>query len=105
MLQKERNFPTDPVDIKSKSGQQFLESLTFHIMKELFEANQHLKNVKMHRVTEINDVDRDAYLEEMVDVLHLYFESLMFAGITLDELVDVYLEKGRTNVERITSGY
>lgn len=105
LLQQRRGFPHMPVDITSKKGQQFLEGITFHMMKELFEAGQHLKNSKAHRVTEITHVDREAYLEEMVDVLHLYFEACLAAGISLDELHEAYMRKGHVNVERINGGY
>jgi len=105
LLQQKRGFPEFPTDITSKSGQQFLEGISFHLMKELFEAGQHLRNAKSHRATEIKEVDRDAYKEELVDVLHLYFELCIAAGISLKELCDAYLQKGEINVNRILSGY
>jgi len=105
LLQQKRGFPEFPTDITSKGGQQFLEGISFHLMKELFEAGQHLRNAKSHRATEIKEVDRDAYKEELVDVLHLYFELCIAAGISLQELCDAYLQKGEVNVNRILSGY
>ena len=105
LLQAKRGFPEFPTDITSKKGQQFLEGIYFHIMKELFEAGQHLKNAKAHRATENKEVDRNAYKEELVDALHLYFELVIASGISLDELVKAYLEKGDVNVERINTGY
>lgn len=105
LLQEKRGFPQFPVDISSKHGQKLLEDISFHMMKELFEAGQHLKNSKSHRITEIKDVDQDAYLEELVDVLHLYFEVCIAAGITPERLKESYLAKGRTNFGRINTGY
>ena len=105
LLQEKRGFPEFPTDLASKKGQQFLKDIRNHLMEELFEAGQHLKNSKSHRVTEIPDVDRDAYKEELVDVLHLYFELVIASGISREELVDAYLKKGRTNDERIRNGY
>ena len=105
LLQEKRGFPAFPVDITSKTGQQFLEGITFHMMKELFEAGQHLKNAKAHRATEIKEVDMAAYTEELVDVLHLFFELVIASGITLDELTEKYFDKGRINHERIANGY
>lgn len=105
LLQEKRGFPQFPVDISSKPGQKLLEDISFHMMKELFEAGQHLKNSKSHRITEIKDVDQDAYLEELVDVLHLYFEVCIAAGITPERLKQSYLAKGKTNFERINGGY
>ena len=105
LLQEKRGFPEFPTDITSKKGQQFLEGIYFHIIKELFEAGQHLKNAKAHRATEIPEVDREAYKEELVDALHLYFELVIASGISLEELVKAYLDKGTVNDERIRSGY
>jgi hypothetical protein len=105
LLQEKRNFPQFPTDLSSKQGQKFLKDIRNHLMEELFEAGQHLKNAKSHRVTEIPEVDREAYKEELVDVLHLFFELVIASGISRKELVDAYLEKGRVNVERIRSGY
>jgi hypothetical protein len=105
LLQKKRGFPDFPTDITSKQGQKFLKDIRNHIMEELFEAGQHLKNAKSHRATELPHVDREEYKEELVDALHLYLELVIASGITLDELFEAYLEKGRTNVERIENGY
>lgn len=105
LLQERRNFPQFPTDITSKKGQQFLKDIRNHLMEELFEAGQHLKNAKSHRATELPEVDREAYKEELVDALHLYFELVIASGVTLDELFDAYMAKGDTNFERIRGGY
>lgn len=75
------------------------------MMEELFEAGQHLKNAKSHRATELPDVDREAYKEELVDALHLYFELVIASGLDVDELFDAYLAKGDINFDRIRNGY
>ena len=105
LLQEKRGFPEFPTDISSKEGQKFLKDITHHMMDELFEAGQHLKNSKSHRATLIPEVDKAAYKEELVDALHLYFELVIASGITLDELVEAYLAKGGVNVARIRGGY
>jgi len=105
LLQERRGFPDFPVDITSKPGQQLLKGITHHVMDELFEAGQHLRNSKQHRQTLVPDVDREAFKEELVDALHLYFELAIAAGIDLDELVVAYMNKGAINVERIRNGY
>lgn len=105
LLQLKRNFPEFPTDITSKTGQKFLKDIRNHMMEELYEAGLHLKNAKSHRATELPEVDRKAYLEELVDALHLYFELVIASGITVDELVEAYMDKGQVNVERILDGY
>jgi len=105
LLQEKRSFPEFPTDITSKSGQKFLKDITHHMMDELFEAGQHLKNAKSHRATLIPEIDREAYKEELVDALHLYFELVIASGITLEELCEAYLKKGVVNEKRINAGY
>ena len=105
LLQQERNFPEFPTDLSSKKGQKFLDDIRHHCQDELHEAAQHLKNSKSHRATEIPEIDREAFLEELVDALHLYFELVIASGISLEELVEAYLQKGRVNVDRIKNGY
>lgn len=105
LLQERRGFPQFPADISSKEGQRFLKDIRNHIMEELYEAGQHLKNAKTHRVTEIPDVDRDAYKEELVDALHLYIELVIASGISLEELYDAYIRKGIVNEQRILGDY
>ena len=105
LLKKKRGFPEFPVDIRSKAGQKFLKSITYECMGELFEANQELKNSKTHRATEISDLDKDAYLEELIDSLHFFFEIVIASGISLDEMYDAYMRKGVKNFDRIENGY
>ena len=105
LLKKKRDFPEFPVDIRSKAGQKFLKSITYECMGELFEANQELKNSKTHRATEISDLDKDAYLEELIDSLHFFFEIVIASGISLDEMYDAYMKKGNKNFDRIENGY
>jgi len=105
LLQAKRGFPEFPTDITSKKGQQFLKDIRNHLMEELFEAGQHLKNAKSHRATELPEVDRDAYVEELVDALHLYLELVIASGVTLEELYEAYMKKGDVNFERIKGGY
>jgi hypothetical protein len=105
LLQEKRGFPEFPVDITSKTGQKFLKSITHECMGELFEANQELKNSKGHRVTEVSHIDRDAYVEELVDSLHFFFEIVIASGVSLEELHGAYLKKGLVNFSRIENGY
>jgi len=105
LLQQERDFPQFPVDLSEKKGQRFLKDITHECMGELFEANQHLKNSKKHRVTEVTEFEREKYIEELCDSLHYFFEICIASGISLDELYTAYMTKGEINVERIKGGY
>jgi len=105
LLQSARGFPHFPVDASKKEGQKLLKSITHECMHELFEANSALKNSKDHRATEISEFDRENYVEELVDALHYFFEIAILSGVSMDELFDSYMKKGRVNFERIERGY
>lgn len=104
LLQEKRGFPSFPVDLTSKTGQKFLKTISYECADELHESRQHLKN-KDHRATHIKDIDREAYVEELVDALHFFFEIVIASGISVDELYDAYIKKGDINVNRINNDY
>jgi len=105
LLQEKRSFTEFPVDITAKSGQKIVKDITHECMHELFEANQHLKNSKDHRATDVKNFDRDAYIEELSDALHYFIEIAILTGVSMDELYEKYMQKGSINVERINNGY
>lgn len=105
LLQQKRGFPDFPTDITTKKGQQFLKDIRNHLLEELFEAGQHLKNAKLHRATELPEVDHEAYVEELCDAQHLLFELFIASGISRDEMYEAYMRKGDVNTQRIADGY
>lgn len=105
LLQEMRGHPSTPFDLSDKKSQQRLRSLAYECMGELFEANILLKNSKSHRATEISEFDRDAYMEELTDVLHYFLGIVICSGISVDELFEKFMKKGSINIERIRSGY
>src|SRR3990167_3553599 len=88
-----------------KQGQQLVRDVSHHCHDELWEASLHLKNAKSHRKTEVREIDREAFKEELIDALHLWIEICIVSGLSLEEVCDAYLEKGRKNRERIAEGY
>jgi hypothetical protein len=105
LLQKMRGHPPVPFDLTDKKSQQALRSLAYECMGELFEANILLKNSKSHRATQIEEFDRESYLEELTDVLHYFLGIVICSGISSDELFQKFMKKGETNFTRIKSGY
>lgn len=105
LLREKRGFPSFPLDLSKKSDQKFIKNITHECMHELFEANQKLSNSKDHRATEVNDLNRDEYVEELIDSLHYFFEIAILSGVSMDELFRAYMQKGRVNRDRIESGY
>jgi hypothetical protein len=59
------SYPEFPVDISKKASQQVCRDLALKGVEEMFEALQHLKNWKPHRVTNVeHELDREEFLEE-----------------------------------------
>ena len=105
LLQKTRKFPDWPIDISAKPGQQLCREIMLSSVEEYFEAMQHLKNWKKHRATEIKDIDRDEFLEELCDMMHYFVELLLVVGISVDDFFNAYIQKGNINKVRIQEGY
>jgi len=105
LLVEKRGFPEFPVNITEKPSQKLLKDISHHLLEELFEANQHLKNAKSHRLTELPEVDLEAFKVELVDVLHLFIEYCIVAGISVDDLYETYMSKGELNTKRILGDY
>ena len=100
------SYPPFPVDISEKASQQVCRDLALKGVEEMFEALQHLKNWKPHRQTEINeDLDREEFLEEVVDALNYFFAMLIVTGFNEEELFKAYLKKDKKIRERLNEGY
>ena len=105
LLRDKREHPDFPLDLSMKKNQQFLKSLSHECMHELFESNMLLKNSKKHRTTEFIEFDRESYKEELSDVLHYLIGILIYSGITAQEMFEMYMKKGKVNIDRINGGY
>jgi len=100
------SYPDFPVDITQKASQQVCRDLALKGVEEMFEALQHLKNWKPHRVTNIEeDLNRDEFLEEIVDAFNYFFAMLIVTGFDEKELFQAYLKKDDKIRKRLLSGY
>lgn len=99
------SYPEFPLDMSKKSSQQVCRDLALKGVEEMFEALQHLKNWKPHRQTEIPEVDKDEFLEEIVDAFNYFFAMLIVTGFNEEDLFDAFLVKHNIIKERLKSGY
>ncbi len=100
------SYPDFPVDISEKASQQVCRDLALKGVEEMFEALQHLKNWKPHRVTNVKqELDREEFLEEVVDALNYFFAMLIVTGFDEKELFEAYLKKDSKIRDRLLSGY
>lgn len=99
-------YPQQPIDLSSKKSQQHFRDLALRGVEEIFEALQHLKNTKPHRVTEINEpVDVDAFKEEMVDAFNFFLTLLILMDVDAKDLYDAFQKKDQIIHDRIRNNY
>ena len=98
--------PEVPIDISTKKGQQHCRDLALRGVEEMFEALQHLKNWKPHRLTDINDeFESEEFLEEIVDAMNYFFALLIVTGFDENDLYSAYLKKDKKIRNRLVEGY
>jgi len=97
--------PTSPLNLSKKEDQQLCRDVALRGVEEMFEALQHLKNWKPHRVTEVSGFDREKFLEEMVDAFNYFFSLLIMTGFSSDDLFREYLRKDGVIHKRLIDGY
>ena len=101
------SYPEIPLqDLSSKASQQICRDLALRGVEEMFEALQHLKNWKPHKLTECNEeIDKDEFLEEVVDALNYFFAMLIVTGFNEEDLYSAYLKKDKIIRDRLCNGY
>lgn len=108
MMQEMRpgSYPNFPLDMSEKESQQVCRDLALRGVEEMFEALQHLKNWKPHRLTEVKEeIDKDEFLEEIVDAFNYFFALLIVVGFDEKDLHEAYLKKDTIIRERLKNGY
>lgn len=101
------SYPEFPLDMKKKESQQVCRDLALKGVEEMFEALQHLKNWKPHRQTDLSGevIDKDEFLEEVVDAFNYFFAMLIVTGFNQDDLFDAFLVKHEIINSRLRNGY
>jgi hypothetical protein len=94
-----------PLDIGKKSSQIQLRETALKGVEEMFEALGHLKNWKPHRETDMPEINREEFLEEIVDSYNYFFSLMILIGVDVDEFYDAFNKKDKKIRERILKGY
>lgn len=94
-----------PVDLGDKKSQQLIRDIALKGVEEIFEALGELKNWKSHRLTENREVDRDAFLEEVVDAFNYFFALMILSGVNADEFFNAYEKKDKIIHDRLNNDY
>ena len=103
----EGSYPDFPLDMSKKESQQVCRDLALKGVEEMFEALQHLKNWKPHRKTDLSGeiVDKDEFLEEIVDAFNYFFAMLIVTGFNQNDLYRAFLLKHDIIINRLKNGY
>ena len=91
-------------NLHTKVGNFLIKDMIDASIQELGEAIQTMKNWKAWKQTEM-PTDSLHWKEEMIDALHFYVEACILAGITAEELFDLYFKKHAVNKFRQDSKY
>ena len=99
------SYPEWPVDLSTKKAQHTCRETALKGVEEMFEALGHLKNWKPHRETEMPEIDRAEFLEEIVDAFNYFFSLMILIGVDVDEFYNAFLNKDEIIRNRINQGY
>ncbi|WP_438964609.1 hypothetical protein [Winogradskyella sp.] len=99
------SYPAWPVDLSDKESQKVCRETALKGVEEMFEALGHLKNWKPHRETDIPEIDRKEFLEEIVDSFNYFLSLLVLIGVDKKEFYDAFKRKDIIIRERLKNGY
>jgi len=100
------SYPEIPLkDLSSKASQQICRDLALRGVEEMFEALQHLKNWKPHKITEDKNFNKEEFLEEIVDAFNYFLAMLIVVDCDEEQLFEAYKKKDKIIRERLKNGY
>ena len=94
-----------PVNISEKTSQAVIRETALKGVEEMFEALGHLKNWKPHRETDIPEINREEFLEEIVDAFNYFFSLMILIGVNVEEFYEAFNKKDEIIRRRIQKGY
>lgn len=99
-------YPVEwPVDLSNKDAQSNVRDIALKGVEEMFEALQHLKNWKSHRETDMPEVNKDEFLEEVVDSFNYFFSLLILAGFDENDFFEMFEKKDKIIRDRLSNKY
>jgi hypothetical protein len=98
-------YPRWPVDLSTKTAQLTCRETALKGVEEMFEALGHLKNWKPHRQTEMPEIDREEFLEEIVDAFNYFFSLMILIGVDVEEFYSAFVKKDKIIRDRLKQGY
>jgi hypothetical protein len=100
-----RTYPDWPVDPSKKKNQQAIRETTLKGVEEMFEALQHLKHWKPHKLNGKKEFDRSEFLEEVVDAFNYFLAVLVLLDVDSSEFIAAFEKKNKKIHDRLQSNY
>ena len=97
--------PVPLENLSEKRSQQVCRDLALRGVEEMFEALQHLKNWKPHKLTEEKEFNKEEFLEEIVDAFNYFMALLIVVDVDEEKLFKAYLKKDQKIRKRLDEGY
>ena len=98
-------YPEWPVDLSKKQAQMTCRETALKGVEEMFEALGHLKNWKPHREKDLPEINREEFLEEIVDAFNYFFSLIILMDVDVNEFFDAFNKKHKIIKDRIDKGY
>lgn len=113
MLEMQKAFqrrvdPRFEGDLETRAA--FIRDHFVYLSQELQEALyeipyfKHWKDYSKMSTAEANEA-YERYKEELVDAWHFFMNMMLAAGMSAEELYDMYMEKHKENIRRQDEGY
>jgi dimeric dUTPase (all-alpha-NTP-PPase superfamily) len=96
------SFGGDPSQLDQDEKIDYIKSMTLAASDELHEA---LAEVGWKPWATSRHINRDAYLGELIDVLHFWVNLCLVVGADANEIRERYAEKASRNAKRQAEGY
>lgn len=100
-LQK-KHYGVDVTTLSEEERAQYIRDMSLALTDELHEA---LNEVGWKPWATSRHLNRQAYLGELIDVLHFWCNLVLIANTSEQELLDMYFAKADKNAKRQMEGY
>ena len=99
------SYPDWPINLSEKQSQITCRETALKGVEEMFEALGHLKNWKPHRETNVPEINKDEFLEEIVDAFNYFFSLIILMGVDVEEFYSAFNKKDKIIRGRVEKGY
>lgn len=100
-LQK-NSYGIDVTELSPEQRAQYVRDMSLALTDELHEA---LNETGWKPWATSRHFNRDAFVGEMIDVLHFWCNLVLVAGVTEEEIANAYFAKANKNAKRQSDGY